>query len=58
MLFLKILFTLWLIGFLITLGFHLWFLPMVQPGLAAMRAALWPVFLATGRPRGTPLPMD
>ena len=31
----------------------------VTPGLAALRAAVWPYFLATGKPKGEPvLPMD
>lgn len=37
---------------------HVLFLQMVTPGLAFTRAAVWPYFWATGRPRGTPLMMD
>lgn len=37
---------------------HVIFLQMVTPGLALARAAVWPYFIATGRPHGTPLPMD
>ena len=37
---------------------HIMFLQMVMPGLAFTRAAVWPYYLATGRPRGVPMPMD
>ena len=35
--------------------FHVTYLPMVTPGLAALRSTVWPIFWATGHPRGTPL---
>lgn len=37
---------------------HVVFLQMVTPGLALVRALLWPIWIATGWPAGTPLPMD
>lgn len=37
---------------------HVMFLQMVTPGLAFTRAAVWPYYWATGRPHGTPMPMD
>jgi hypothetical protein len=45
-------------GFVVTTAFHLVFLQMVMPSLALLRAAVWPIFWATGWPNGTPLPMD
>ena len=47
----------WL-GFLVVFVGHLMFLQMVTPELALLRAAVWPIFWATGWPAGTPLPMD
>ena len=35
--------------------FHLIWLPMVTPGLAAARSAVWPIYRATGWPKGQPL---
>lgn len=37
---------------------HIACLPMVTPGLAALRAIVWPIFWLTGWPAGRPLPMD
>ena len=39
-------------------AFHIVFLQMIQIELAAARAAVWPVFWATGWPHGTPMRMD
>lgn len=47
-----------MIGVVVVLCFHVAFLQMVTPSLALMRAAVWPIFWATGWPHGTPLPMD
>lgn len=30
----------------------------VTPGLALLRAIVWPLYVTTGRPRGERLPMD
>ena len=46
------------IGFFVVLAGHLLFLQMITPGLALLRASVWPVFWATGWPHGVPLPMD
>jgi len=48
----------YVLGFCFFFGFHLLFLPMVTPGLAFLRALVWPIFWATGWPHGVPLPMD
>lgn len=48
----------WAPGFLVVLFFHLTMLQMVTPSLALVRAAVWPVWILTGRPHGTPLRMD
>lgn len=48
----------WAPGFLVVLWCHLAFLQMVTPGLALSRAAVWPIFLLTGRPHGVPLTRD
>lgn len=37
---------------------HVLYLQMVTPGLAAMRALAWPVWMTTGWPRGEPTGMD
>jgi hypothetical protein len=47
-----------MIGVVVVFCFHIAFLQMVTPGLALLRAAVWPVFWATGWPHGAPLPMD
>ena len=39
-------------------AFHIIFLQMVTLELAAWRAAVWPIFWATGWPHGTSMPMD
>lgn len=46
------------LGFVVTFAGHVVFLQMVTPGLALLRAAVWPIFLTTGWPSGEPLPMD
>lgn len=48
---------LYIVGFGAVFVFHLSQLQMVTPGLAAYRALVWPVWVATGRPRGSPVPM-
>lgn len=45
-------------GFVVVLAFHLNFLQMVTPPLALLRAAVWPIYWATGWPHGSPVPMD
>jgi hypothetical protein len=45
-------------GFVVLFIFHILFLQMVTPGLAFFRAAVWPIFWATGWPHGQPLTMD
>ncbi len=39
-------------------AFHVTHLQIVTPGLALARAALWPLWLATGHPHGSPLTRD
>jgi hypothetical protein len=51
-------FGVYVAGFVVILALHLMFLQMVTPGLALLRAAVWPVFWATGWPHGSPPPMD
>lgn len=46
------------VGFLVCFVGHIVFLQMVTPGLALLRAFVWPVFWLTGWPGGEPLPMD
>lgn len=49
----------YLFGFILVFGFHAVALQMVTPGLAALRAAVWPITVVTGwTVRGRPLPMD
>jgi hypothetical protein len=50
--------AIYIAGFLAVLIFHLALLQMVTPGLALLRAIVWPIFLLTGWPHGAPLPMD
>lgn len=50
--------TIYLVGFIVVFGVHAIFLQMVTPGLALLRAAVWPIWFATGWPEGEPLPMD
>ena len=54
----KIIGAIYATGFVAFFAFHVVFLQMVTPGLAFARAAMWPIFWATGWPHGTPLPMD
>lgn len=49
---------LYVVGFVVVFAFHLVALQMVTPPLALLRALFWPIWFATGRPRGAPLPMD
>ena len=58
MVYVKIIGAFWFLGFLLTFALHIMFLQMVTPGLAFTRALVWPLFVITGRPRGTPLRMD
>jgi len=51
-------FGIYMIGVVVVFCFHVAFLQMVTPNLALMRAAIWPIFWATGWPHGSPLPMD
>jgi hypothetical protein len=48
----------YIIGIVLVFWFHIVFLQMVTPGLAMLRSAVWPIFLITGWPHGSPLPMD
>lgn len=48
----------YVVGFVVVFVFHLMFLQMVTPSLALLRAAVWPIFWATGWPHGTPISMD
>lgn len=45
------------VGFTLFLSLELMVGP-VTPGLALLRAVVWPIFWATGWPHGVPLPMD
>ena len=45
-------------GFILVFAVHVTFLHMVTAELAFYRALVWPIFLTTGWPHGTPLPMD
>jgi hypothetical protein len=51
-------FGVYMIGAVVVFCFHVASLQMVTPGLALLRAAVWPIFWATGWPHGSPLPMD
>ena len=48
----------WFAGFILTAIFNAIGSPNVTLPLALLRAAVWPIFWATGWPHGTPLPMD
>jgi hypothetical protein len=56
--FLTIFILAWLPGALAVFVLHITALQMVTPGLALLRAAVWPLWIATGQPHGSPLPMD
>jgi hypothetical protein len=56
--FLTIFVLAWLPGALAVFILQIAALPMVTLGLAFLRAAIWPVWIATGHPHGSPLPMD
>lgn len=45
-------------GFMAVAALHLTSLPMVTFGLAILRSAAWPLWIAFGWPHGSPLPMD
>jgi hypothetical protein len=45
-------------GFVVMFVGHIMFLQMVTPGLAFMRSAVWPIFILTGWPHGSPMTMD
>jgi hypothetical protein len=45
-------------GFVACLVLHVTSLQMVTADLALFRSAVWPIWLTTGWPHGTPLPMD
>ncbi len=47
----------YVVGFVLTLWFNLAIGPLTL-GLCLLRAAMWPIFWATGWPHGSPLPMD
>jgi hypothetical protein len=51
-------FVLWFFGFLLTLVMHRLYSQMVTFPLAILRSLLWPVYIFTGWPYGTPLTMD
>lgn len=53
-----VLFIIWAVGAVTTFTLHRIFLQMVTPGLALERALVWPIYLATGHPRGEPIPFD
>lgn len=44
-------------GFVLTLWFNLAIGPLT-PALCLLRAAVWPIFWATGWPHGVPMRMD
>lgn len=47
----------YVVGFVLTLWFNLAIGPLT-PSLCLLRAAVWPIFWATGWPQGMPMPMD
>jgi hypothetical protein len=51
--------TIYVIGFVFIFWFHITSMP-VTPGLALLRALLWPAWIISGGewPHGTPMPMD
>ena len=48
----------WAVGFGITLHWHSVMAPNATLALMALRSTVWPLFWATGRPRGQPMRMD
>jgi hypothetical protein len=48
----------YVLGFVVTFVGHALYLQMVTLPLALLRAAVWPIFWATGWPGGEPLTMD
>lgn len=54
----RVFLTIYLLGFILVFVLHALFLQMVTFELALVRSAVWPIYLTTGRPYGTPLRMD
>ena len=50
--------VLYFVGLGITFHFQTVMSPNATLALMGLRCALWPVYWATGWPRGTPMPMD
>lgn len=50
-------FRVYVIGFVLVFGFNIALGPITM-GLSLMRGAVWPVYVTTGWPHGTPLRMD
>lgn len=50
--------SVYLLGFTVTLYFHITELQMVTPSLALVRSLVWPIYLFTGWPHGVPLTVD
>lgn len=48
----------WFVGFILTLVFNAIGSPNLTPSLALLRAAVWPIFWATGWPHGAHMRMD
>lgn len=48
----------YVLGFLVVFVGHIVYLQMVTPGLALLRALVWPIYWLTGWPAGEPLRMD
>lgn len=48
--------AIYIVGFVLTMIVHVQ-LPVTR-GLALLRAAVWPVYITTGWPRGEPTMMD
>lgn len=48
----------YLIGAVLTFLFFMRLNGLISPGLALLRAVVWPVFWTTGWPAGARLPMD
>lgn len=48
----------YVVGFTFTFWLHTQTPGMHTLGLVLLRSSVWPIFLTTGRPHGSPLPMD
>jgi hypothetical protein len=48
----------YVVVFVLVLAMHVLALQMVTFPLALLRALVWPVWMITGWPNGSPLPMD